>query len=460
MRWYSGGSNVNGSLSLGNLPISSLGSLGALNLVGGTLTLSPQGSTLTPGLVGSYFNTPTANNNTTSTDYTGGSGPANPQTVSTINFPSITNVNASSILPGGIGTIVGANVEQFGVQWVGKIFIANAGPTQFFLQSYAGSRLYIDGVLVVNNDGAHNNTFQKLGGTVDLSAGYHDIRVEYGAGAAGTAGIVMSWIPFGTTGSDVVVPSSVLFTSDTAAGNAVNVSGNSTIQVAGGAFTTLGLGALTANAGSTLNVVGLPGKKLTFTSTTLNGTGAIYVNDAPDVDLGPVTGTAAVNLAKQGTGQLFLGNSSASTPNSLAAGSTLDIYGGKVVAVGYGGAGATNPLSTAAITLDGGTLSLDTLFNTPAAVFDNPVIVAQSSTIEAQPGAGVTMTLGSAANGIIILPNQTLTLNAFAGDVGASGALFGVAGAALTVAGVIGGSGNLAVAGTATGSILALRRAA
>src|ERR1019366_10505791 len=97
-----------------------------------------------------------------------------------------------------------------------------------------------------------------------------------------------------------------------------------------------------------------------FATTTLNGIGGINFNDAPNLTLGQVTGTALLNLAKQGAGQLFLDNTGAAgAGNSLVAGSNLDVFAGKVVAIGSTTTGATNPLSNLAVTLDGGTLSLD-----------------------------------------------------------------------------------------------------
>src|SRR5206468_55105 len=107
--------------------------------------------------------------------------------------------------------------------------------------------------------------------------------------------------------------------------NAVNVTGSSTIQLVGGAFTAVGLGALTVNAGGTLSVSAQAGKKVTFASTVLNGTGIVSFNDAGDLALGQVTAAAAVNVSKSGTGQLFLDNTaSGAGANTYAAGTTLD----------------------------------------------------------------------------------------------------------------------------------------
>src|SRR5438874_562002 len=84
-----------------------------------------------------------------------------------------------------------------------------------------------------------------------------------------------------------------------------------------------------------------------------------------------------VALTKAGSGQLVLDNVSSTTPN-IFAGTTIDIQAGKVAAFGSSVAGSTDPLGTAAVTIDGGTLSLHTLVGNPAAAFDNPITVAQS----------------------------------------------------------------------------------
>src|SRR5262249_16709868 len=117
-----------------------------------------------------------------------------------------------------------------------------------------------------------------------------------------------------------------------------------------------------------------------------------------------------VTLVKQGGGQLILDNTAPATGNNNLTGSTLDIQAGRVVAIGA--SGGTNPLGTAGIKIDGGTLSLDS--KAGSVTFDNPVTVAASGVIEAQPAA-LTMTLGSAGNGVTINSGQTLTVNTFGG---------------------------------------------
>ncbi len=97
-------------------------------------------------------------------------------------------------------------VDDFAVRWRGKIAIANAGRYRFYTQSDDGSRLYIDGRLVVRNDGTHGMT--ERSGSIELGSGFHDIEVWFFE-RSGKAGIVMSWTPPG--GDKEVVPETVLY---------------------------------------------------------------------------------------------------------------------------------------------------------------------------------------------------------------------------------------------------------
>jgi cytochrome c553 len=69
--------------------------------------------------------------------------------------------------------------DQFGLQFVGYIDVpsSDAGTHTFYTTSDDGSRLVIDGQEIVNNDGVHAP--EEASGTVDLSAGWHTITVEF-----------------------------------------------------------------------------------------------------------------------------------------------------------------------------------------------------------------------------------------------------------------------------------------
>src|SRR5262249_24289192 len=150
---------------------------------------------------------------------------------------------------------------------------------------------------------------------------------------------------------------------------------------------------------------------------------------------GSVNLTQSLTVNKQGAGSRFLDNTGA-TGNNLT-GATLNVQAGKLVAVGSGAAAATNPLGAATVQIAGGTLSLDTTVNN--VTFDNAVNVTASGTLEAQSD-NVTLTLGSATNGVNIAANQTLSVNTFGGSPTNMG---NVPGVNLTLAGSVAGAGNL-----------------
>lgn len=65
----------------------------------------------------------------------------------------------------------------------GYLHIANGGPYRFALASDDGSKLYIDGKAVVDNDGDHGVVMAS--GSIDLAPGKHAIRVEWFNGGGG-----------------------------------------------------------------------------------------------------------------------------------------------------------------------------------------------------------------------------------------------------------------------------------
>ncbi|HEX9795054.1 MAG TPA: PA14 domain-containing protein [Planctomycetota bacterium] len=80
--------------------------------------------------------------------------------------------------------------ERFGMRYEGLVAIPQSGTWRFSTTSDDGSRLWIDGVLVVNNDGTH--AMQERSGEVELAAGTHAIVVtmfEYSGGE----GLAVHW---------------------------------------------------------------------------------------------------------------------------------------------------------------------------------------------------------------------------------------------------------------------------
>ncbi len=67
--------------------------------------------------------------------------------------------------------------DRFGFSFEGYLEIPETGIYNFFTLSDDGSRLYIDDLLVVDNDGLHST--EEAGGAIPLVRGLHRIRVDY-----------------------------------------------------------------------------------------------------------------------------------------------------------------------------------------------------------------------------------------------------------------------------------------
>jgi hypothetical protein len=115
-----------------------------------------------------------------------------------VNYPSV-----STAWPGLPDTMI----EDFAARWTGQIEIPTTGDWTFSTNSDDGTFLYIDDVLVVSNDGKHGMT-EKSGTVSGLTAGRHDIRIEYFE-CYGGAGCIASWAGPGV--AKEVIPATVLF---------------------------------------------------------------------------------------------------------------------------------------------------------------------------------------------------------------------------------------------------------
>ncbi len=69
------------------------------------------------------------------------------------------------------------DTDNFSIRYSGYIQIDNQGSYTFYTSSDDGSKLFIDGTEVVDNDGAHGN--RERSGNITLSAGLHDITVLF-----------------------------------------------------------------------------------------------------------------------------------------------------------------------------------------------------------------------------------------------------------------------------------------
>lgn len=71
----------------------------------------------------------------------------------------------------------GGKTDMFAAHYTGNLNVVKAGTYTFYLTSDDGSALYIDGKLVVNNDGVHGTVERTA--SVNLTAGAHDIEIRY-----------------------------------------------------------------------------------------------------------------------------------------------------------------------------------------------------------------------------------------------------------------------------------------
>jgi len=117
-----------------------------------------------------------------------------------------------SVTPVKTGTIANFDISPanrstaFSFNFTGYINVPADGQYTFYTSSDDGSNLYIDNVLVVNNDGIHST--QEKSGTIGLKAGKHAISVGYFQQAGGTA---LSVNYAGPGISKQVIPASALY---------------------------------------------------------------------------------------------------------------------------------------------------------------------------------------------------------------------------------------------------------
>ncbi len=86
-------------------------------------------------------------------------------------------------------------IEWFAIDYEGSFWIEKPGRYRFSLTSDDGSRLYIDGKIVIDNDGVHETL--TLGGGALLEAGRHHMRVSYFQGPRHFVALVLEVAPPG-----------------------------------------------------------------------------------------------------------------------------------------------------------------------------------------------------------------------------------------------------------------------
>ena len=205
--WFFYTGTLNGASASGN---------GDFNLEGGCV--APAGE----GLHYAYWES--ATNIHSLADFFGGAGPGAPTATGTT--PNAQDADHLAI----------AQVhEKYAIRWTGAIDVPSTGSYTFYTNSDDGSRLYIDGALVVDNDGLH--AVREEQGTVYLTAGCHDLVIEF---FENTGGNVMQTSWEGPGISKQPIPDAVLRgdCSATVSGVAVPVSFTETVGAcSGGSYT-------------------------------------------------------------------------------------------------------------------------------------------------------------------------------------------------------------------------------
>ena len=81
--------------------------------------------------------------------------------------------------------------EWFALDIRFKLLVPEDGSYTFSINSDDGSKVYIDGALLINNDGQHGQ--EELSGIASLSAGLHDVKVEYFQGPRFKIALELFW---------------------------------------------------------------------------------------------------------------------------------------------------------------------------------------------------------------------------------------------------------------------------
>lgn len=85
--------------------------------------------------------------------------------------------------------------EWFAIDYTGRFWVQHAGIHRFNLTSDDGSKLWIDGRLVIDNDGIHAP--REIYGDIDLDAGTHRLELAYFQGPRFSVALVLKVAPPG-----------------------------------------------------------------------------------------------------------------------------------------------------------------------------------------------------------------------------------------------------------------------
>ena len=80
--------------------------------------------------------------------------------------------------------------EWFAIDYNGRFWVSKPGKYGFALTSDDGSKLYIDGKTIIDNDGTHPST--RITGTANLTEGVHRIRISYFQGPRDQVALILA----------------------------------------------------------------------------------------------------------------------------------------------------------------------------------------------------------------------------------------------------------------------------
>ncbi|HSI32353.1 MAG TPA: autotransporter-associated beta strand repeat-containing protein, partial [Tepidisphaeraceae bacterium] len=256
--------------------------------------------------------------------------------------PNVTSVeqtvNYANNGLGLIGRPAGVDAETMAAVFSGLVSITQGGDYTFFSSSDDGSVLYVDGVMVVNNDLNHGD--REYSGAVSLTPGKHLITLKYAQGSTGAA-LKLNYQGPDTADVKTVI-GSVPGTVTNAAGITINTSNNLTFQGDSRieiAADTVESGSLHVSAPALLTIDSQTGYG-TYThagTMTLDGTTTIQSRRGSTANIvlsGNITGSGGIVRAVENTAGVTTtyGTFAMTGTNSFAGGTTLNANTGVLVA--------------------------------------------------------------------------------------------------------------------------------
>jgi hypothetical protein len=104
--------------------------------------------------------------------------------------PTVTRIEPLLAFPDLASFSLPQMTEHFYACWTGRLNVPRSGPYTLFIASDDGSRLFLDGKLLIDHNG-HHKMIEKSG-RAELTEGFHDLKIEYFQNE-GYAGCTLWW---------------------------------------------------------------------------------------------------------------------------------------------------------------------------------------------------------------------------------------------------------------------------